>query len=152
MGVTIIFLKRIDCKFDLKQCTWLKQCTKDWIETIHKMLSIAMSKHTKKMAPICPAGRIIIWKRHSWGKMLQWLRIPPCKPANCHQKQALFNTGSYFIELYLIFWSRVEMVEIPSQWRPNVQPNQFESEISRQNNGGKFFTLFDAKYTSLIKF
>ena len=48
MGVTIIFLKRIDCKFDLKQCTWLKQCTKDWFETMHKMLSIAMSKHKKK--------------------------------------------------------------------------------------------------------
>ena len=42
--------------------------------------------------------------------------------------------------------------EIPSQWHPNVQPNQFESAISRQNNGGKFFTLFDAKYTSLVKF
>jgi hypothetical protein len=57
MGVTIIFLKRIDCKFDLKQCTWLKQCTKDWFETMHKMLSIAMSKHKKKMAPfVRPAG------------------------------------------------------------------------------------------------
>ena len=44
------------------------------------------------------------------------------------------------------------MVEIPLQRRPNVQPNQFESEISRQNNGGKFLTLLDATYTSLVKF
>ena len=113
-GCNHIFFKHIDCKFDLKQCTWLKQCTKDWIETVHKMLSIAMSKHKIKMAPmICPAGRIISWKMHSWGKMLHWLRIQPCKPANYHQKQALLYTGSYFNELYLIFWSQVEMVEIP---------------------------------------
>ena len=40
--------------------------------------------------------------------MLQWLQIPPCKPANYHLKQALLYTGSYFNELYLIFWSQVE--------------------------------------------
>ncbi len=78
------------------------------------MLSITMSKHKKKkMAPICLAGRIIIWKRHLCGKMLQRLQILPCKPANYHQKQALLYTGSYFNELYLNFWSQVEMVDIP---------------------------------------
>ena len=70
------------------------------------------------------------------------------------KQQIIIRNRPYWTQVVIsIFvWSWVEMVEIPSQWHPNVQPNQFESAISRQNNGGKFFTLIDVKYTSLVIF